>query len=214
MFLNLANLSPMTPGTLCIVAAPSGAGKTSLLKRLVETTPCVVTAVSHTTRPPRPGEQEGVHYHFVTQSAFAQMLAADAFLEQAQVFGNCYGTSHAAVWAQLQAGFDVILEIDWQGARQVRAHQPDCVSIFILPPSLEALRCRLTGRGQDSCEVIERRMAAALEELSHYHEFDYLVINDEFATALDGLRAIFMALRQRRTTQVQRHATLIKNLLS
>lgn len=204
----------MATGTLYIVAAPSGAGKTSLVKSLVATTPGVVASVSHTTRPPRPGEQEGVHYHFVPLPAFETMIAQGAFLEHAQVFGNCYGTSRAAVLSKLQDGLDVILEIDWQGARQVREQMPGCPGIFILPPSRDALRQRLAGRGQDSAEVIERRMAAALDELSHYAEFDYLVINDRFETALTELRAIFIAQRQRRAAQLERHPELLRALLS
>ena len=204
----------MATGTLYIVAAPSGAGKTSLVKSLVETTPGVVVSISHTTRPPRPGEQDGVHYHFIVLPTFEAMIAQGAFLEHAQVFGNRYGTSRAAVLSKLQAGLDVILEIDWQGARQVREQMPDSPSIFILPPSRDALRQRLAGRGQDSAEVIERRMAAALDELSHYVEFDYLVINDQFETALTELRAIMIAQRQRRTAQLERHLELFHILLS
>ncbi|MDG4550133.1 MAG: guanylate kinase [Candidatus Contendobacter sp.] len=204
----------MATGTPYIVAAPSGAGKTSLVKRLVETTPGVVASVSHTTRPPRPGEQDGVHYHFVPPAAFEAMIAQGAFLEHARVFGHRYGTSRQAVLSKLREGLDVILEIDWQGARQVRERMPDSSSIFILPPSRAALRQRLTGRGQDSAEVIERRMAAALDELSHYVEFDYLVINDRFETALIELRAILIAQRQRRTAQLERHLELFHILLS
>jgi len=204
----------MATGTLYIVAAPSGAGKTSLVKSLVETTSDVVVSISHTTRPPRPGEQDGVQYHFITLPSFETMIAQGAFLEHAQVFGNRYGTSRAAVLAKLQAGLDVILEIDWQGAQQVRKQLPDSPSIFILPPSRDALRQRLAGRGQDSPEVIERRMAAALDELSHYVEFDYLVINDQFETALTELSAIIIAQRQRRTAQLERHLELFHILLS
>lgn len=204
----------MNTGTLYIVAAPSGAGKTSLVKSLVETTPGVVVSVSHTTRPPRPGEQDGAHYHFVSPATFDAMLAEDAFLEHAQVFGNRYGTSRAAVSARLEAGLDVILEIDWQGARQVRALAQDSATIFILPPSREALRQRLAGRGQDSPETIERRMAAALDELSHYAEFDYLIVNDEFPAALEALRAVVIANRQRREAQLTRQRGLLRTLLS
>ncbi len=204
----------MATGTPYIVAAPSGAGKTSLVKRLVETTPSVVASVSHTTRPPRPGERDGVHYHFISPPTFEAMIAQGAFLEHAQVFDPHYGTSRAAVSASLQTGLDVILEIDWQGARQVRERIPDCPSIFILPPSRDALRHRLATRGQDSAEVIERRMAAALDELSHYAEFDYLVINEHFETALTELRAILIAQRQRRTAQLERHLELFHILLS
>lgn len=204
----------MPIGTLFIISAPSGAGKTSLVKRLIETTSGIAVSISHTTRPPRPGEQEGVHYHFVSLAAFEDMLKSNAFLESALVFGNRYGTSRAAVLTPLQTGHDVILEIDWQGAQQVRNQMPENASIFILPPSREALRQRLTGRGQDSVEVIDRRMAAALDELSHYAEFDYLVINDEFATALDELHAIVIAQRQRRAAQLQRRRELLQALLS
>lgn len=204
----------MNTGTLYIITAPSGAGKTSLVKSLVETTSGVAVSISHTTRPPRPRERDGEHYYFISLALFEAMIAEDAFLEHAQVFGNRYGTSRAAVRAQLAKGLDVILEIDWQGARQVRKLMPDSSSIFILPPSREALRQRLAGRGQDSAEVIERRMAAALDELSHYAEFDYLVMNDDFATALDALRAILMAHRQRRDIQLERHRELLQLLLS
>ena len=203
----------MSIGNLYIVSAPSGAGKTSLVKSLVETTPEVVVSVSHTTRPPRPGERDGVHYHFVSSATFEAMQAEGAFLEHAQVFGNRYGTSRAVVLAQLAAGLDVILEIDWQGARQVRALLPSSTTIFILPPSREALRQRLAGRGQDSPETIERRMAAALSELSHYAEFDYLVINDRFSAALEALRAIVIANRQRREAQLERQRGLLGTLL-
>lgn len=201
-------------GTLYIVAAPSGAGKTTLVKHLVETTPEVVVSISHTTRAPRSGEREGEHYYFTAPDVFAAMVAEGAFLEHAEVFGNCYGTSRAAVQTPLTSGRDVILEIDWQGARQVRALWPDSVSVFVLPPSREALRERLAKRAQDSAEVIEQRMAAALQELSHYSEFDYLVINDDFAGALNALRAILIARRQRRDVQVERQQELLQQLLS
>ena len=210
----MTEVRPVNAGTLYIIAAPSGAGKTSLVKSLVETTPEIVVSVSHTTRSPRPGEQEGTHYYFVSPEIFAGMVAEDAFLEHAQVFSHRYGTSRAAVMAQLHAGQDVILEIDWQGARQVRALVPDSTTIFILPPSRQALHERLSQRGQDNPEVIEQRMAAALNELSHYAEFDYLVINDQFATALDALRAIVIANRQRQATQQERQRELLQSLLS
>ena len=204
----------MPSGTLYIVAAPSGAGKTSLVKRLLETTPGVAISISHTTRPPRPGERDGEHYYFVPMDTFEALIAGGTFLEHAQVFGNRYGTSRAAALAQLETGQDVILEIDWQGARQVKALLPDSPTIFILPPSRDALRRRLAKRGQDSAEVIERRMAAALDELSHYTEFDYLVINDDFAIALGDLRAILIAQRQRRGVQLERRRELLQALLS
>lgn len=204
----------MNTGILYIVAAPSGAGKTSLVRRLIETTPGVAVSISHTTRPPRLSEQDGEHYYFTAPDAFEAMIVEGAFLEHAQVFGNRYGTSRAVVQAQLAAGLDVILEIDWQGARQIRELMPDSLSIFILPPSRTALRQRLAGRGQDSAEVIEQRLAAALDDLSHYTEFDYLVINDDFATALDALRAILITQRQRRTVQMERQQELLQQLLS
>ncbi len=204
----------MALGTLYIISAPSGAGKTSLVRRLVETTSAVSVAISHTTRPPRSSEQDGVHYHFVSLSNFETMIAESAFLEYAQVFGNYYGTSRAAVLASLATGQDVILEIDWQGARQIKVLLPDSLTVFILPPSRDALRERLTERGQDSPKVIEQRMKAALDELSHYAEFDYVVINNDFATALDELRAIFIAQRQRRAAQIERQQELLQALLS
>ncbi|MBL8250155.1 MAG: guanylate kinase [Candidatus Competibacter sp.] len=204
----------MPTGKLFIVAAPSGAGKTSLVKGLVDTVPGVAVSVSHTTRQPRPGEQNGAHYHFVTVADFESMRDRGLFLEHARVFGNHYGTSREAVSAQLETGLDVILEIDWQGARQARAFRPESTSIFILPPSVATLRQRLTGRGQDSPETIERRMAAALDELSHYAEFDYLIVNDRFPDALDALRAILLADRQRRDRQLERHRNLLTTLLS
>lgn len=204
----------MILGTLYIISAPSGAGKTSLIKRLVETTPGVSMSVSHTTRWPRPSEQDGIHYHFVSLDTFEMMVAQDAFLEHAQVFGNRYGTSHTAVQSLLETGQDVILEIDWQGAQQVKKLFPDSLTVFILPPSRDALRERLINRAQDCPEIIEQRMTVALNELSHYVEFDYLVINDDFTTALDELRAIFIAQRQRRMTQLVRRRELLQALLS
>ena len=204
----------MTVGTLYIVSAPSGAGKTTLVNQLSATTPGVTVSVSHTTRPPRPGEQEGDHYHFTPPATFEAMIAADAFLEHAEVFGNRYGTSRAETEAKLAAGLDLILEIDWQGARQVRTLLPDSLSIFILPPSRDALRQRLSRRAQDHPEVIDQRMAASLDELSHYGEFDYLVINDDFSVALDALRAIVIGNRQRRAVQLERQREWLAALLS
>lgn len=204
----------MAHGTLYIISAPSGAGKTSLVKALLENTPQVVASISHTTRPPRHGEQPGQDYHFVSPTQFATLLAEGAFLEHAQVFGNHYGTSNAALQQQLAAGQDVILEIDWQGARQVRNLLPHSVSIFILPPSRAALHQRLAQRGQDSAEIIAQRMAASLDEMRHYPEFDYLIINDDFHTALAELRAILIAQRQRRERQMARHQPFLQQLLS
>ena len=185
----------MHKGKLYIIAAPSGAGKTSLVKAMVESTPHVQVSVSHTTRPSRPGEQDGVNYHFTTVEEFKHMLGQGLFLEHAEVFGNFYGTSEPWVREQLEKGEDVILEIDWQGAQQIRRLMPEAVSIFILPPSREALHERLVGRGQDDDEVIERRMAQAVNEMSHYNEFEYIVINDEFDLALRDLQTIIRSRR-------------------
>jgi len=200
-------------GTLFIVSAPSGAGKTSLVKALVESTAALEVSVSHTTRPMRPGEVDGVHYHFVPVETFRERVDAGDFLEYAEVFDNLYGTSRTAVLDRLAAGVDVILEIDWQGAQQVQRQIPEAVSIFILPPSREALEERLRGRGQDGEEVIARRMRDAEREMSHWEAFDYLVINDRFATALEELQAIVTARRLRREAQAVRHAALLKSLL-
>jgi guanylate kinase len=203
----------MSLGTLFIVSAPSGAGKTSLVKALLERMSDVVVSVSHTTREPRPGEQDGVDYHFVSKPAFEAMVTAGGFLEHARVFDNFYGTSRSAVAEQLEAGRDVILEIDWQGARQVRARFPDSISIFIAPPSITVLRARLAGRGQDSSEVVERRMREARSELSHFPEYDYLVINDDFNVALVELRAIVAAERLREPRQAARFSGALAEML-
>ena len=201
-------------GTLYVVAAPSGAGKTSLVHALLDCTPGVRVSVSHTTRPRRPNEEHGLHYYFVEQSEFQRLIDEDAFLEYAQVFDNCYGTGRAEVVEALARGEDVILEIDWQGAQQVRARFPECQSIFILPPTRDALRQRLQGRASDSSDVIERRMRDAVGQISHYIEFDYLVINDEFNHALAALRSIFIANRQRRVVQQLRQSQLLSSLLA
>lgn len=201
-------------GTLFVVSAPSGAGKTSLVKALVDSTPNIHVSVSHTTRPQRPGEEDGVNYHFVSQDRFAAMINDSAFLEQAEVFGNLYGTSKDTVAAKLKAGVDVVLEIDWQGAQQIRRQAPEAVSIFILPPSRQVLEQRLLGRGRDPVEVIRKRMAQANEQISHHVEFDYLIINDDFDKALKEMQAIVLAQRLRILKQCDRHATLIKSLLS
>lgn len=201
-------------GTLFVVSAPSGAGKTSLVKALIESTPNIHVSVSHTTRPQRPGEVNGVNYHFVTQDGFTAMLNDNAFLEHAQVFDNLYGTSKRAVTDKLNAGVDVVLEIDWQGAQQIRRQMPDAVSIFILPPSREVLEQRLLGRGQDPVEVIRKRMAQANEQISHHVEFDYLIINDDFDKALKEMQAVVLAQRLRILNQCERHATLIRSLLA
>lgn len=191
-------------GHLFIVSAPSGAGKSSLLKALVQRDGQLRVAVSHTTRPPRPGERDGVHYHFVTRETFLAMRERGAFLEHAQVFDNLYGTAEQVVREALAAGQDLVLEIDWQGARQVRQRFPEVCSIFILAPSLEALRERLEARGQDGPEVIERRMAAARQELAHHGEYDYLVVNDQFDQALEQLACILTAWRLRQPVQAVR----------
>ncbi|MEJ2214725.1 MAG: guanylate kinase, partial [Gammaproteobacteria bacterium] len=182
---------------LYIVSAPSGAGKTSLLTELVPLDEQLKLSVSHTTRAPRPGEQDGIHYHFVSVEEFEAEVEKGAFIESANVFGNYYGTSEQSIRNQLAEGFDVILEIDWQGARQVRERVEQSVSIFILPPSVETLRKRLSQRGQDDEQTIERRMKQATDEMSHYPEYDYLVFNDDFKEALDQLAAIFKANRQK-----------------
>jgi guanylate kinase len=179
-----------TNGKLFIFSAASGTGKTSLAKALVDSTPDIAFSVSHTTRAPRPGEQHGVHYYYVTSEEFERMVANGEFVEYATVFGNSYGTSKQAIEDQIQSGKSVILDIDWQGARAIKKWRPEAVSIFILPPSRAALRERLTNRQQDSHEVIDRRMREAVAEMSHYSEFDLLVVNDDFDAALDDLRAI------------------------
>ncbi|MDH4584074.1 guanylate kinase [Pseudomonas sp. BN415] len=202
-----------TPGTLYIVSAPSGAGKTSLVKALIDAEPNIRVSVSHTTRGMRPGEVDSVNYNFVTREEFVQMLEHGDFLEHAEVFGNLYGTSQRWVQQTLAEGHDLILEIDWQGAQQVRHLMPRAKSIFILPPSQHALRQRLDNRGQDSEEIIERRMREAVSEMSHYVEYDYLVINDDFATALEDLKAIFRANRLRHDAQQVRHGALLAHLL-
>ncbi len=202
------------PGTLYIISAPSGAGKTSLVKALVDSTPLVRVSVSHTTRAMRPGEVDGVNYHFVSRDQFHDMLQRDEFLEHAEVFGNLYGTSQRWIEQTLAEGFDLILEIDWQGAQQVRHLLPHSRSIFILPPTQEALRHRLTNRGQDNGEIIERRMREAVSEMSHYIEYDYLLINDDFAHALDDLRSIFRANQLVQARQQQIHRGLLSELLA
>jgi len=180
----------MNKGKLFIFSAASGTGKTSLAKALAESMPEVAFSVSHTTRAPRPGEQHGVHYYYVTREEFDRMVANGEFVEHATVFGNSYGTSKKAIEDQIQSGKSVILDIDWQGARAIKKWQPEAVSIFILPPSRAALRERLTNRKQDSQEVIDRRMREAVAEMSHYSEFDLLVVNDDFTAALEDLKAI------------------------
>lgn len=200
-------------GTLYIVSAPSGGGKTSLVRALRESEAGMVVSVSHTTRRRRPSERSGVDYHFVDRAAFKRMAAAGEFLEYARVYDQYYATAHAAVAQELANGRDVLLDIDWQGARQVRAAMPEAVSIFLLPPSRAELERRLRGRAQDSDVVIAARMQAAVEEMTHYVEYDYLVINDHFEQALADLRAIVRAQRLRCTVQAQRWARVVSELL-
>lgn len=203
---------PMS-GSLFIVAAPSGAGKTSLVNALVSRHTDICLSVSHTTRPPREGEVDGRDYHFVSQQEFAEMRDRGAFLESATVFDNCYGTSAEAVESQLSQGNDVILEIDWQGAQQVRRNFEDSIGIFILPPSKTTLEQRLRHRGQDDEAVIARRMRDAENEISHYVEFDYLIVNDDFDEALNSLTAIILAKRHTLARQAKKQAGLIRELL-
>ncbi len=183
--------------SLFIVSAPSGAGKTSLVSALINSAEGVSVAVSHTTRSMRPGEEDGVNYHFASAEQFAGMVDKGAFLEYATVFSNSYGTSQLEVEQRLSQGQDVILEIDWQGAEQVRRLMPQAISIFIVPPSLATLRSRLEGRGQDDDVVIKERLSGAQQEMSHYAEFDYLIINDDFDSALGQLRSVILAARTR-----------------
>lgn len=201
-------------GHLYIVSAPSGAGKTSLVKALLERDSQVVVSVSHTTRPRREGEIEGVDYNFVTPEQFEDKIEKGQFLEYAEVFENKYGTSQVWVKEQLDKGLDVILEIDWQGAEQVRRLMPEARSVFILPPSREVLERRLRGRGTDTEEVIQRRLSKTVSEISHYSEFDYLIVNDDFETALADLASVFRSARLTQDRQQQRHEALLTGLLS
>lgn len=204
----------MSQGTLFVVSAPSGAGKTSLVRELVESLDGIQVSTSHTTRVRREGEIDGVNYHFVDVPAFEAMIERGEFFEYARVFDNYYGTSRPAVQAALAAGQDVILEIDWQGARQVREQLPEAVSVFILPPSREELERRLSGRGTDEHAVIERRMRDAVSEMSHHDEYDYLLINDDFTTALAELRALVVSRRLARQRAGATHAALLQALLA
>ncbi len=201
-------------GSLFIITAASGTGKTSLVKQLLATTNDLTVSVSHTTREPRPGEIDGHHYHFTDVDNFVTAISESQFLEHAEVFGNYYGTSEQSVRAQLDAGVDVILEIDWQGALQVKKIFTDAIMIFILPPSIATLRQRLSTRGQDSMEVIEQRLAGAVNEMAQYVNFDYVIINDSFEVALTELKAIIVADRQTLKRQQQRYQRTITNLLS
>ena len=202
------------PGTLFVVAAPSGAGKSSLVNAVLAREPGIALSISFTSRGPRPGERHAQHYHFVDRAEFERMIAAGDFFEHALVHGDYKGTARQSVQPQLAAGKDVLLEIDWQGARQVREKVPDSVSVFILPPSREALQTRMRNRGQDSEETIARRLAAARDEMSHHDEFDYVIVNENFDAAAAELRAIFVAHRLRRPVQARRHERLIASLLA
>lgn len=201
-------------GILYTVSAPSGAGKTSLVKSLLEQCPALRVSVSHTTRPQRPGEIDKTNYHFIDRPTFEAMMDRGEFLEQAEVFGNLYGTSQKWVEQTLADGTDVILEIDWQGAQQIRRLMPDSIGIFILPPSLEALLLRLNGRGQDDSAIIEKRMAQAREEISHYTEADYLVVNDTFDQALSDLAAIVRAEPLQIKNQLDNLQPLLSRLMT
>tara|TARA_Y100000589_G_C27021383_1_gene575072 strand:+ start:188 stop:808 length:621 start_codon:yes stop_codon:yes gene_type:complete len=202
-----------TRGNLFILSAPSGAGKSSLISALLEKHSDMKVSVSHTTRSPRPGEENGVHYHFVSVDEFKALIEKNDFFEWAQVFDNYYGTSKQAIESQLEAGIDVFLDIDWQGAQQIRKLVDDVETIFILPPSKEELESRLNKRGQDSAEVIAGRMAKAQSETSHYNEYDYVVVNDDFDTALTEIETIVMAKRLSLKSQTVRHQALLENLL-
>lgn len=210
-----------TLGNLFILAAPSGAGKSSLIKALLQKhgetglhNNAMQVSVSHTTRAPRPGEVDGEHYHFVNREAFQELIKQEAFFEWAEVFGNYYGTSKIVIEQTLKQGIDVFLDIDWQGARQVKAQIPDTATIFVAPPSKKELLRRLTCRGQDSPEVIAKRMTQAVDEISHYYEFDYIVVNDDFDAALTELDAIVSCRRLRKEKQIIRHQQLFDNLLA
>ena len=204
----------MTKGTLFVISAASGAGKTSLVKSVLQHVSDIEVSVSHTTRAPREGEVDGVDYHFVDKETFQAMVNGSEFIESATVFGNMYGTSRQHIQEQLVKGKDVILEIDWQGARQIRQLMNDCRTIYVVPPSVAALRERLTSRGQDDEAVINQRMQEAINEMSHYVEFDYLIINDDFDEARDNLAAIIKGNRMLHEHQQQKHADLLAKLLS
>lgn len=206
----------MKLGNLYILSAPSGAGKSSLINALLADVPKseVQLSISHTTRNPRPGEENGVHYYFIHHDEFKALIEKGHFLEWAEVFGNYYGTSLPMIEQSLEKGIDVFLDIDWQGARQIRAKLPNVKTIFILPPSRAELERRLVGRGQDSAETIAKRMAEAVSEMSHYNEFDYVIVNDDFQTALGELKAILTAERLKQNVQAVRHQRLIGELLA
>lgn len=206
----------MSLGNLYILSAPSGAGKSSLINALLADLPRteVQLSISHTTRSPRPGEEDGVHYYFTNHAVFEGLIEKGHFLEWAEVFGNYYGTSLPMIEKSLEQGIDVFLDIDWQGARQIRQKLQNVKTIFILPPSRAELEKRLFGRGQDSSETIAKRMEEAISEMSHYNEFDYVIVNDDFQTALAELKSILTAERLKLETQALRHKPLIEQLLS
>jgi len=201
-------------GMLYIISAPSGAGKTSLVSALLEEMDFIEVSVSYTTRSKRPGERGGVDYHFIDEAQFKKMISDGVFIEHAEVFGNSYGTSSLAIKEKLAAGIDIILEIDWQGAQQVRTQFDACTTVFILPPSKRELLSRLQERGQDSDDVIQLRMNESVAQISHYKEFEYLIINDQFSHALGELKALIHSFRLRQTETCQRHQNLINSLLA
>lgn len=201
-------------GNLFIVAAPSGAGKSSLVNAVLAQEPSIALSISFTSRGPRPGERHAQHYHFISKDEFERMIAAGDFFEHALVHGDYKGTARQSVEPQLASGRDVLLEIDWQGARQVRARIPEAISVFILPPSRQALDERMRKRGQDSEQVMAQRLAAARDEMAHVTEFDYVIVNDDFAQATLELRAVFLAARLRRIQALERHSGLVDALLA
>lgn len=203
----------MTTGNLFVVSAPSGAGKTTLVKALVEAIPNLTVSISHTTRPRRPAEVHGVNYYFIKEAEFGDMIAQDAFLEHATVFNNSYGTSRAWVEKTLASGLDVVLEIDWQGCQQIQNVFPECICIFILPPSFTALDNRLRARNQDNPEIIKKRLTDAKAATTHIHEYDYIVLNDDFETAIKDLKNIIFASRLLQRNQTAKYAELISELI-
>lgn len=209
-------MNEVTHGKLVVIAAPSGAGKTSLVKALVEQTDDIDVAVSHTTRQMRPGETDGLNYHFVSRPQFEDLIGIDGFIEYAEVFGNLYGTSRSAMNKIIELGKNLVLEIDYQGAAQIRDKVPEAVTIFILPPSLATLKNRLTNRGQDDEQTIARRTSEAFNEISHYHEFDYLIVNDSFDLALNQINAVINGEGAEFSLEQQRKALadLLSELLS